>query len=68
MADHYRAAVEELDEAAELTNELTVAYGRGADRAVIGRLHFEQGDALKRAEIHATLAVAQQLADLRLPA
>lgn len=64
MADHFARSVELLHVAAALEAELDALQSRptwpAATASALSRRH---GAALKRAEIHATLSVAQALQD-----
>ncbi len=64
MADHYAQSVELLDEADALQAELEqTGFSR---RDVVADLNRRHRSALKRAEIHAHLAVAQATFENRL--
>lgn len=62
MADHYRKAVELLEELDVLDVDLEKAYDQPATPQVMAkraRIHHRIGQAMKRAEIHAALAQVQ---------
>ena len=67
MTNHYDQARAHVDEVEQRSDELGEAYAADASRVTLGRLHHELGVSLKLAAIHADLAIAQALQDLRTP-
>lgn len=61
MADHYRKTVDLLDEVEGIEQEIRSLYGNGIEprKDVAADLHRRHRSALKRAEIHAQLALVQ---------
>lgn len=68
MTDHYAASVDLLESVHDARAHLQDVYALPAeerDARVVARLNAQLGDALKLADVHATLAVAQCLEDVR---
>lgn len=61
MADHYRKTVELLEDVDDLAVELLEAYKSHAGRETVGDIHAALSRALKKADIHAKLAIAQAM-------
>lgn len=67
MADHYRAAVDLLADAAALREELNQEYRQPRpDSRRVASLHDRIRSTTKTAEVHSNLAVAQCLAEYGL--
>lgn len=65
MADHYLRSIEHLEELADLRQELREAYAAPRqDRSRIADLHQSIGCAIKLADVHANLAVRQELQEI----
>lgn len=66
MADHYRAAVDRLEQVADRQRRLTKEYAKpgGHSPKVVADLHQVINLNLKLAEVHSHLAIAQALHDL----
>lgn len=67
MADHYELSREHVEDALSARAHLTDLYqAPERDGRLVAALNGELGDALKLAEVHALLAIAQGLQSLRL--
>ena len=65
MADHYEASVDYCARVLETRDALNDLYADpNRDSREVASLHGDLGDALKLAEVHATLAVVQQLREV----
>lgn len=68
MADHYAKSVDMLDAAKTTRSRIAGELGRpDRDQREINRLANQVRAQVKLAEVHALLAIAQSLDDLRLP-
>jgi hypothetical protein len=68
MADHYAASVDQLEKAKATRAKLSGQLGLSdRDQREINRLANQVRAQVKLAEVHALLAIAQGLEDLRLP-
>lgn len=67
MTDHRAAAENHIAAHRAAREHLREAYASpaGHDPRLVARLNGDLGDALKLAEVHATLAIAQQLNAIR---
>lgn len=65
MADHYEAAVDYCARAVQARDALQDLYAQPTrDAREVASLNGDLGDAMKLAEVHALLAIAQRLDDL----
>lgn len=65
MADHYEASVNYCALAVEARDRLTTLYEQPTrDPREVASLNGDLGDAMKLAEIHAALAIVQQLREV----